>query len=62
MTCPTAAPLAHLTTRLPACRPVCAFPQTEYAVKDLNEDPTLPYEDASFDVITNAGGCGLAAG
>jgi len=30
--------------------------QTEYAVKDLNEDPKLPYEDNSFDVITNAGG------
>ena len=28
---------------------------TEFAVKDLNEDPTLPYADASFDVITNAG-------
>jgi hypothetical protein len=27
---------------------------TEYAVKDLNVDPTLPYEDNSFDVITNA--------
>ncbi|KAI7839983.1 hypothetical protein COHA_006304 [Chlorella ohadii] len=27
---------------------------TEYAVKDLNEDPKLPYEDNSFDVITNA--------
>lgn len=29
--------------------------QTEYAVKDLNEDPKLPFEDSSFDVITNAG-------
>lgn len=29
---------------------------TEYAVKDLNLDPQLPYEDNSFDVITNAGG------
>lgn len=28
---------------------------TEFAVKDLNEDPTLPYEADSFDVITNAG-------
>ncbi|KAL4434660.1 hypothetical protein ABPG77_002783 [Micractinium sp. CCAP 211/92] len=27
---------------------------TEYTVKDLNEDPTLPYEDNAFDVITNA--------
>lgn len=27
---------------------------TEFAVKDLNEDPTLPYEADSFDVITNA--------
>lgn len=27
---------------------------TEYAVKDLNKDPKLPYEDNSFDVITNA--------
>eukprot|EP00891_Asterochloris_glomerata_P009955 jgi/Astpho2/9955/Aster-06659 len=26
---------------------------TDYSVKDLNEDPTLPYEDATFDVITN---------
>lgn len=33
--------------RLPAtCR---------YAVRDLNEDPSLPYEDNSFDMITNAG-------
>lgn len=32
--------------------------QTEYAVKDLNEDPKLPYEDNSFDVITNAGAGG----
>lgn len=23
---------------------------TDYSVKDLNEDPTLPYEDATFDV------------
>ena len=39
--------------------------QTEYAVRDLNVDPTLPYEDNSFDVITNAGGwaeCWLRAG
>lgn len=27
---------------------------TEYTVKDLNTDPKLPYEDASFDVVTNA--------
>lgn len=27
---------------------------TEFDVRDLNEDPTLPYEDNSFDVITNA--------
>eukprot|EP00884_Botryococcus_braunii_P016808 jgi/Botrbrau1/3810/Bobra.0183s0042.2 len=27
---------------------------TDYVVKDLNVDPSLPYEDASFDVITNA--------
>lgn len=27
---------------------------TEYTVKDLNADPVLPYEDASFDVVTNA--------
>jgi len=26
---------------------------TEYAVRDLNVDPSLPYEDNSFDVITN---------
>lgn len=26
---------------------------TEYAVKDLNADPKLPYADNSFDVITN---------
>ena len=37
---------------------------TEFAVKDLNLDPKLPFEDASFDVVTNAGtlwnvGCGL---
>ena len=34
--------------------------QTEYTVKDLNEDPKLPYEDNSFDVITNAGGLSCA--
>lgn len=28
---------------------------TEWTVKDLNEDPTLPYEDNSFDAVTNAG-------
>lgn len=27
---------------------------TEVTVKDLNDDPTLPYDDASFDFITNA--------
>eukprot|EP00798_Chlamydomonas_sp_ICE-L_P010440 gene10440-8392_t len=26
---------------------------TEYSVKDLNADPVFPYEDNSFDVITN---------
>ena len=26
---------------------------TDYDVKDLNTDPKLPYEDNSFDVITN---------
>mmetsp|Transcript_13015 Transcript_13015/g.40075 ORF Transcript_13015/g.40075 Transcript_13015/m.40075 type:complete len:268 (+) Transcript_13015:90-893(+) len=26
---------------------------TDYAVKDLNADPKLPYEDNSFDVVTN---------
>lgn len=26
---------------------------TEYAVRDLNAEPVLPYEDNSFDVITN---------
>lgn len=31
------------------------------AVKDLNEDPTLPFEDNAFDVITNAGAPGLPA-
>ena len=25
---------------------------TAYNVKDLNADPTLPYEDASFDIVT----------
>ena len=25
----------------------------EYVVKDLNADPTLPFEDNSFDIITN---------
>lgn len=28
---------------------------TEHVVKDLNQDPKLPFDDASFDVITNAG-------
>ena len=23
-------------------------------MKDLNDDPTLPFEDSSFDVVTNA--------
>jgi SAM-dependent methyltransferase len=27
---------------------------SDYAVRDLNEDPTLPYEDNTFDVVTNA--------
>jgi SAM-dependent methyltransferase len=27
---------------------------TEFAVRDLNADPRLPYEDNSFDVVTNA--------
>lgn len=27
---------------------------TDYAVHDLNVDPRLPYEDNSFDVVTNA--------
>jgi len=27
---------------------------TDYDVKDLNEDPTLPYPDNTYDVITNA--------
>jgi SAM-dependent methyltransferase len=27
---------------------------TDYELKDLNTDPTLPYEDNTFDVITNA--------
>merc|ERR1712106_1137820 len=26
---------------------------TEFVVKDLNEDPTLPFEDSSFDIVTN---------
>jgi hypothetical protein len=26
---------------------------TEYAVRDLNVNPKLPFEDNSFDVITN---------
>ena len=28
--------------------------KTEWRVQNLNEDPTLPYEDASFDVVTNS--------
>ncbi|KAL4530074.1 hypothetical protein Ndes2526A_g04808 [Nannochloris sp. 'desiccata'] len=27
---------------------------TDFAVKDLNEDPVLPYPDSTFDVVTNA--------
>lgn len=27
---------------------------TDYAVHDLNVDPCLPYEDNTFDVVTNA--------
>eukprot|EP00555_Chaetoceros_dichaeta_P009067 CAMPEP_0198254210 /NCGR_PEP_ID=MMETSP1447-20131203/4555_1 /TAXON_ID=420782 /ORGANISM="Chaetoceros dichaeta, Strain CCMP1751" /LENGTH=234 /DNA_ID=CAMNT_0043940177 /DNA_START=162 /DNA_END=866 /DNA_ORIENTATION=- len=26
----------------------------EFVVKDLNDDPTLPFEDNSFDIVTNA--------
>ena len=26
---------------------------TDYTVRDLNKDPKLPYEDNTFDVITN---------
>jgi len=26
----------------------------EYVVKDLNADPTLPFPDNSFDIVTNA--------
>tara|TARA_B100000768_G_scaffold169999_1_gene176008 strand:- start:457 stop:1176 length:720 start_codon:yes stop_codon:yes gene_type:complete len=26
---------------------------TEFVAKDLNEDPTLPFEDNSFDIVTN---------
>ncbi|KAJ8904213.1 hypothetical protein NDN08_000738 [Rhodosorus marinus] len=26
---------------------------TEFTVKDLNKDPVLPFDDASFDVVTN---------
>lgn len=26
----------------------------DYVVRDLNEDPTLPFEDNTFDVVTNA--------
>ena len=28
---------------------------TEFATRDLNKDPRLPYEEDSFDVVTNAG-------
>jgi SAM-dependent methyltransferase len=28
--------------------------KTEWRVQDLNKDPTLPYDDASFDVVTNS--------
>ena len=27
---------------------------TDYVVRDLNENPELPYEDNTFDVVTNA--------
>ena len=27
---------------------------TDYTVHDLNVDPSLPYDDNTFDVITNA--------
>ena len=27
---------------------------TDFAVKDLNVDPILPYPDNTFDVVTNA--------
>lgn len=27
---------------------------TDFEVKDLNKDPSLPYEDNTFDVVTNA--------
>ena len=26
---------------------------TDYTVRDLNKDPKLPYEDNTFDIITN---------
>ena len=26
---------------------------TEFVVKDLNADPSLPFEDNSFDIVTN---------
>lgn len=28
--------------------------KTEYKVQDLNDNPTLPFDDATFDVITNS--------
>ena len=28
--------------------------KTEFCVQDLNKNPTLPFEDASFDCVTNA--------
>ena len=28
--------------------------KTEWRVQDLNKEPTLPYDDASFDVVTNS--------
>jgi len=31
---------------------------TERLVRDLNEDPSLPYEDASFDFVTNVASIG----
>ena len=31
----------------------------EYVVKDLNADPTLPFPDNSFDIVTNAVSIGM---
>ena len=30
---------------------------TDYSVKDLNKDPKLPYDDNTFDVVTNTASC-----